>query len=43
VTPCSVVDLRNVGVIPQHYTASQPRWPRLHRHESVKTRNFLVV
>jgi hypothetical protein len=26
VTPCSdVEDLRNVGILPQHYTASQPR------------------
>jgi len=39
VTPCTVVagyqhfrgsmDLWNVGILPQHYTASQPRRPRL--------------
>jgi len=35
-TPCSVVvgcqrsmDVWNVGILPQHYTASQPRRPRL--------------
>jgi hypothetical protein len=24
------MDLRNVGTLPRHYTASQPRRPRLH-------------
>jgi len=23
------MDLRNAGILPQHYTASQPRTPRL--------------
>jgi len=29
VTPYSVVDLWNVGILPQHYAGSQPRRPRL--------------
>jgi len=32
VTPCNAGDsavLRHVGILPQHYTASQPRRPRL--------------
>jgi len=24
-----IMDLRNAGILPQHYTASQPRRPRL--------------
>jgi hypothetical protein len=34
------MDLRNIGILPHHYTASQPRRPRLElsRCESLKTR-----
>jgi hypothetical protein len=28
------MDLRNVGILPQHYTASQPRRPRLENFNS---------
>jgi len=28
-TPCSIVDLWNFGILPQHCTASQPRRTRL--------------
>jgi hypothetical protein len=48
VTPCSVVEedggsvyLRNVGILPQHYTASQPKRPRLEvPYETEWTKDF---
>jgi hypothetical protein len=36
---------RNVGVPPQHYTATQPRRPRLelHRRENLKSRISYIL
>jgi len=31
--------LRNVGILPQHYTASQPRRPRLELNNMAAARN----
>jgi hypothetical protein len=34
------MDIWNVDILPQHYTASQPRRPQHHRRESLKTRKI---